>query len=92
VAYRVLHQVSRARRAVTLRVEGYDGLPTRKHRKSDGGLLTWLIGRVFSLASESMSQSEGKNGRQECDSNDHFHVYLPLMVGGDTAIGSAVSV
>jgi len=38
---------------------------------------------MFSLASESMSQSEGKNGRQECESNDHFHVYLPLMVGGE---------
>ena len=63
VAYRVVHQVSRARGAVTLRVEGYDGPPTRKHRKSDGGLLTWLIARVFSLASENMSQSEGKNGR-----------------------------
>ncbi len=83
MAYRVIHQVSRARRVVTVRVDRDDGPLPRKHRKGDGGLLTWLVGRVPSLASESMSQGEGKDGRQECYSNDRLHVYLPLMVGGE---------
>jgi hypothetical protein len=79
---RLVHQVSRGRRARRI-VDRHDGPAPRKHRQSDTGLVSRLIGPRSPQASEGTSGDKGENGRQNSERNDHVHVDLLLMAGGE---------
>jgi hypothetical protein len=72
----LIHKVSPARGLCRLRVDRHDGSLPRKHRKSDSGVVSCLIGAGPSPTAKGTSKGEAENGRQNRQRNDYVHVYL----------------